>query len=67
MTEHPYTSANRHAQLAAKDINVITDPAQRASVNAMLALTHALLSAGEDVRGMSQPLLELQEAISYRC
>jgi hypothetical protein len=51
--------------LAAKDIDAITDPAQRASMNATLALTHALLSAGEDIRDMSQPLLEVQEAIRY--
>ncbi|MFF1745227.1 hypothetical protein [Streptomyces mirabilis] len=54
-----------HARLAEKALEEVADPAQRAIVNAILALTHAVLSAGEDVRGLSQPLLELQEAVRY--
>ncbi|MGW8950260.1 hypothetical protein [Streptomyces sp. NPDC055709] len=46
-------------------MDAITDPAQRAGVNATLALAHALLAVGEDVRGINQPLLELQEAVRY--
>lgn len=65
MTENHHTSSNRHAQLAAKDIDAITDPAQRASMNATLALAYALRSVGEDVRDMPQPLLKVQEAIRY--
>jgi hypothetical protein len=60
-----HRDAQHHAHLAAEGLEEITDPAQRASVNAMLALTHALLSAGEDARGLHQPLLELQDTIRY--
>ncbi|MGP3953867.1 hypothetical protein [Streptomyces sp. 7N604] len=44
-------------------MDAIADPGQRAGVNAMLAVTHALLATAEDVRGTSQPMLELQEVI----
>ncbi|MGP4004056.1 hypothetical protein [Streptomyces sp. 8N706] len=60
-----HRTARHHAHVAETDLAAVTDPGQRASINAMLALTHALLSVGEDVRGTSQPLLELQEAIRY--
>ncbi|MCX4598370.1 hypothetical protein OG819_55530 [Streptomyces sp. NBC_01549] len=64
MANH-HRDAKHHAQLAEMALEEVTDPAQRAIANATLALTHAVRSAGEDVRGLSQPLLELQEAVRY--
>ncbi|MBZ9643173.1 hypothetical protein [Streptomyces sp. PSKA30] len=64
MADH-HRDAELHAHLAAQALEEITDSAQRVTVNAMLALTHALLSADEDVRGLGRPLLELQDTIRY--
>ncbi|PJE97103.1 hypothetical protein CUT44_14055 [Streptomyces carminius] len=63
MQDSHYTSALDHAHRAADDLESITDPGQRASVNATLALVHALLSTGEDMRGMTQQMFELSEAV----
>ncbi|MGW7197323.1 hypothetical protein [Streptomyces chryseus] len=61
-----HRTARHHAHKAVEDLDAIPDPAQRATVNAMLALTHALLGAGEDVHNISQPMLELQDTIRYK-
>lgn len=53
--------ARNYANLADQELAQVTDPGQRATTFALLALTHAVLSGGEDVSKISSTLWEMED------
>ncbi|WP_208885015.1 hypothetical protein [Streptomyces sp. PBH53] len=55
------SEARNYAKFTEKELAKVTDPGQSATALALLALTHAVLSTGEDVRKISSTLWEMED------
>lgn len=60
MADHS-SEARNYANLAELELEQVTDPGQRATTYALLALTHAVLSGGENVSKISSTLWEMED------
>uniref|UniRef100_A0AAU1IBT4 Uncharacterized protein n=1 Tax=Streptomyces sp. NBC_00180 TaxID=2903632 RepID=A0AAU1IBT4_9ACTN len=60
MADHS-SEARNYANLADQELAEVTNPGQRATAYALLALTHAVLNTGEGVSKISSTLWEMED------
>ncbi|MFF8939207.1 hypothetical protein ACF08O_31720 [Streptomyces paradoxus] len=60
MADHG-NEARNYVHLADQELAQVTDPGQRATAYALIALTHAVLSTGQDVSKVSSTLWEMED------